>query len=76
MRRATLPGSAGLRRRPLAGLPEVAEFTGLPAKTLYDQVHRKVGIGALAFKMGRYLRWDWNDIDAHIAQQKNGGTAA
>lgn len=62
-------------RRPLARLPEVVEFTGLPPKTIYDQVHRNTGVGALAFKVGRHLRWDWNDIDAWIAKQKRGAAA-
>lgn len=62
--------------RPLAGLSEIAEFTGLPEKSIYHQVHARTGIGALAFKVGRYLRWDWDDVDAWVAQQKTGSRAA
>jgi predicted DNA-binding transcriptional regulator AlpA len=57
-------------------MAQMTEFTGLPERTIYDQVHRRVGIGALAFKVGRHLRWDWNDIDAWVAQQKAGDRAA
>lgn len=63
-------------RRNLAGLDEIAEFTGLPPKTIYDQIRRRTGIGALAFKVGRYLRWDWDEVDAFIAQQKTARRAA
>lgn len=62
-------------RRPLAGLTEIAEFTGLPQKTIYDQVHRRTGVGALAFKVGRHLRWDWSDVDAWIDSQKQAQAA-
>jgi predicted DNA-binding transcriptional regulator AlpA len=61
--------------RPLAGLPEIAEFTGLPEKTIYHQVHARTGVGALAFKVGRYLKWDWADVEAWIAQQKEHAAA-
>lgn len=62
--------------RPLAGLPEIVDFTGLPAKSIYHQVHAKTGIGALAFKVGRHLRWDWADVEAWVSEQKNGARAA
>lgn len=64
-----------MSRRPLARLPEVSEYTGLTRKSIYDQVHRQTGVGALAFKVGRHLRWDWTDIDAWIEQQKRGSAA-
>lgn len=59
-----------MSRRNLAELPEVATYFGLKEKTLRDQVYRQVGVGAMAFRVGRYLRWDWADIDAWVAQRK------
>jgi predicted DNA-binding transcriptional regulator AlpA len=61
--------------RPLAGLADIAEFTGLPEKTIYHQVHTRTGVGALAFKVGRYLRWDWDDVTAWVSQQKERAAA-
>ncbi|MFF4792315.1 helix-turn-helix transcriptional regulator [Streptomyces sp. NPDC001276] len=64
-----------MSRRSLASLSDISEFTGLPRKTIYDQVHRRAGVGALAFKVGRHLRWDWADVDAWINQQKGQAAA-
>ncbi|NEA78039.1 DNA-binding protein [Actinospica acidiphila] len=63
-------------RRPLAGVAEVAAFFGIPEKSVRDQVYRRVGVGALAFKVGRYLKWDWDDLDSWIATQKKQREAA
>lgn len=59
-----------MSRRPLAGLPQVAEYFDLSQNTIKDQVYRQVGVGRLAFRVGKYLRWDWADIDAFVAAQK------
>ncbi|BDD71729.1 helix-turn-helix transcriptional regulator [Streptomyces violaceoruber] len=64
-----------MSRRPLATLEQIAAFTGLPKRTLYDQRHRGVGVGALAFKVGTQLRWDWADVDAWVTQQKGQAAA-
>lgn len=57
-------------KRPLAGVPQVAEYLDLPVKTVRDQAHRRVEIGKYAFRVGRYLRWDWDDIDRFVEAQK------
>jgi hypothetical protein len=54
----------------LAGVPEVAEYFGIPENTVRDQVYRGVGVGVLAFRVGRFLRWEWDDIDAWVQSQK------
>lgn len=64
-----------MARRSLAGLPEIVAFTGLPKKTIYHQVHTRTGVGALAFKVGRHLRWDWADVDAWVTSQKQAQAA-
>ncbi|MGA5599871.1 helix-turn-helix transcriptional regulator [Streptomyces griseoincarnatus] len=57
-------------RRPLATREQVAEYFDLSPNTVKDQVYRQVGVGRLAFRVGKYLRWDWDDIDAYVAAQK------
>lgn len=59
-----------MSRRPLASVPEVAEYFGIPENTVRDQVYRRVGVGVLAFRVGRFLRWEWDDIDAWVESQK------
>lgn len=58
------------KRRHLAGIDEVAAFFGLSPRTLHDERQKGVGVGALAFRVGRHLRWDWADIDAFVEAQK------
>ena len=56
-------------RRPLGKPEEVADYVGLSVSTLYDQRSRGVGIGALAIKVGRHLRWSWEDVDRLLGEQ-------
>lgn len=57
-------------RRSLGKPDEVAAYVGLAVSTLYDQRRRGVGLGALAFRVGRHLRWNWDDVDRFIAEQR------
>ena len=41
----------------LLEISQVSEIVGLSESTLYQQRHRRVGIGALALRVGRHLRW-------------------
>lgn len=59
-----------MSRRSLAGLAQVSEYFDLSPNTVKDQVYRQVGVGRLAFRVGKYLRWDWADIDSFVASQK------
>lgn len=59
-----------MTRRPLATREQVAEYFDLSPNTVKDQVYRQVGVGRLAFRVGKYLRWDWDDVDAFVAAQK------
>ena len=53
------------------GLPEeVAAYARLTVSTLYDQRRRGVGLGALAFRVGRHLRWNWDEVERFIAEQR------
>ena len=55
--------------RRLLHVNEVAESMGLPVATLYQQRHRRVGVGALAIRVGRHLRWRPEDIEAWLDAQ-------
>lgn len=61
------------QRRPLAAIEEVSEYLGIPVKTLYQWRHR--GIGPRASKVGRHLRYRWDDVEKWVDQQA-GGVAA
>ena len=51
-------------RRPLATVEEVAEFYGIPVQTLYQWRHRR--IGPRAAKVGRHLRYRWEDVERYF----------
>ena len=57
-------------RRPLAEPPEVAAYCRVSLSTLYDQRHRGVGVGALGFRVGKHLRFRWEDIDRWVTEQQ------
>lgn len=55
------------RRRPLATADEVCAYFQISINTLYDW--RKKGIGPKGARVGRELRFDWNDVDAYYAER-------
>lgn len=57
-------------RRKLASTEEMVEYFGISEQTLYDQRRRGVGVGALGFKVGKHLRFRWEDIDRWIDEQQ------
>ncbi|OEV03834.1 hypothetical protein AN219_37740 [Streptomyces nanshensis] len=60
-------------RRPLATVPQIAEHYGVPEGTVRKWYQRQVCIGPQMFRVGRYLRARWDDIDrydARLAQQQ------
>jgi len=60
-------------RKPPATAAEVSEHYRIPLKTLYQW--RYLGIGPRAAKIGKHLRYDWDDCDAWFEQRKSGGAA-
>mgnify|MGYP000603619136 CR=1 FL=1 len=58
-------------RRKLAEPAEVAEFFGIPEKTLTEW--RYLRKGPRYAKVGRYVRYDWRDVEAWFDQQARGG---
>jgi Homeodomain-like domain len=69
MSRATPSESVGSKPQPLATVPEIAEHYGVPEKTVRDWHHRQVCVGPLMFRVGRYLRARWDDIDRYDERQ-------
>lgn len=65
MSHATLPPG----RRPLAKVPELAAHYGVPEKTIHRWHQTQTGVGTLMFRVGKYLRARWDDIDRYDAEQ-------
>jgi predicted DNA-binding transcriptional regulator AlpA len=59
-------------RRPLGTPEEISAYVGLSVHTLYDQRRRGVDVGSLAVRIGRHLRWYWEDVDEFLAGQRVG----
>lgn len=72
MARAALPNT----RRPLATVPDLAEHYGVPQKTVRYWHQTQTGPGRLMFRVGKYLRARWEDIDQYDAEQAGGQHAA
>ena len=72
MKRGTLPSA----RRPLATVPDLAEHYGVPQKTVRYWHQTQTCIGPLMFRVGKYLRARWEDVDQYDAEQVGGRRAA
>lgn len=60
--------------RPLASRSEVADYIGVPARTLDQWATR--GKGPRYIVVGRHARYRWSDVDAWLASQRTGGSDA
>ncbi len=54
-------------KRPLASVDEVAEYYGVPVVTLYQWRHK--GVGPKSAKIGRHVRYRWDDVEAYFDAQ-------
>lgn len=59
--------------RPLATSAEVADYLGVPVKTLDKWAY--LGAGPRYAKVGRYRRYRWSDVERWIDQQSGGAAA-
>lgn len=57
--------------RPLASIEDVMRFTGLSKRTIYNHRARNEGIAALGKRVGRELRWRWEDIERWADEKFN-----
>ena len=53
---------------PLLSTQELAEYLGVPVKTIYEW--RTCGHGPCAVRIGRHLRFAVPDVQAWVAQQR------
>ena len=58
-------------RSPLASTEEVSEYLQVPLTTVYQW--RRKGVGPRAVRVGRHLRYRWEDVDRWLEQQARGG---
>ena len=64
-----------MERKPLGSRPEVAEYLHVPVATLERWATR--GEGPPYSRVGRHTRYRWDDVDAWLdAQQQGGGDSA
>ena len=54
-------------RERLLTVEELADYLGVPVATLYQWRHR--GEGPSGFRVGRYIRYRWVDVEAWIDRQ-------
>lgn len=59
--------SSSSERSPLASPEELSAYLGIPLGTLYSWNHR--GIGPKATKVGRHLRYRWQEVEAWLDAQ-------
>lgn len=52
-------------RRPLASAEEISEYLKVPVVTLHQWRHK--GTGPRASKVGRWLRYRWEDVEEWLA---------
>lgn len=64
------------QRRPLATVPELAIHYGVPEATVRRWHYTQTFVGPLMFRMGKYLRARWDDIDHYDAKQAESRRAA
>ncbi|MFE9215046.1 helix-turn-helix domain-containing protein [Streptomyces lavendulae] len=54
--------------RPKATTQQVAEYLQVDVETLYKWRHS--GVGPPGVRVGKYLRYDWSDVEAWWNEQK------
>ena len=57
----------------LLGPQEVADYLGVPIRTVYAWRHR--GTGPRGFRVGRHVRYRREDVDAWLEEQADKGAA-
>ena len=58
-------GKASRHRDGLLSAQELADYLEVPLKTIYAWRHR--GTGPRGFRVGKHLRFQWDDVDAWLS---------
>jgi excisionase family DNA binding protein len=66
---ANLNPSANTALEPLLSVEQLADYLGVPVKTVYDW--RRTGHGPAAHRVGRFLRYTVADVQEWLAQQRD-----
>jgi excisionase family DNA binding protein len=61
------------KRRALATSAEVAEFLGIPVRTLDQWAYR--GVGVRYARVGRHRRYRWEDVERYFDEHASDGAA-
>jgi excisionase family DNA binding protein len=64
----------GAAPQPLGSAEEVAEHLGVPLRTLAEWRHH--GIGPRYLRVGRHVRYKWQDVEQWLDSRARGGDAA
>lgn len=54
---------------PLVGVNELAEYLGVPVRTIYDW--RQTGHGSRGIRIGRHLKFAVSDVAAWVESQRD-----
>lgn len=54
-------------KRPLATVDQVSRYLGVPVATLWAWRYR--GTGPRAYRVGRHLRYRWEDVERYLNDQ-------
>lgn len=57
---------------PFIDIHELADYLGIPVSTIYDW--RVRGLGPVAYRFGKHLKFAVSDVKAWIAEQKDQAT--
>jgi excisionase family DNA binding protein len=64
---------APVQQRQLASRDAVAEYLGVPRKTLDQWAYR--GTGPRFVRVGKHVRYRWSDVEQWLESQESGGAA-
>ncbi|MFJ8269468.1 helix-turn-helix transcriptional regulator [Streptomyces sp. NPDC094154] len=71
--RVTPPRASEKERRKLGTAQEVADYLQVPLATIYAWNYK--GTGPKPIKVGRHVRYRWDDVESYLDALQAGGAA-